>query len=181
MKITVLNGNPEVSDYDAKLTAITGDWEKSGHKVRVFDLKKMDIKRCSGCWNCWLKTPGVCVHKDEMETILREIVQSDLLVFGAVLKVGFISAMLKKTIERIIPLALPYIKLYHGECHHYMRYDKQPDFGILFGREKDTDEADIAMLSEYFGRLSLNFTCTTQFISDIENTKSEVINAIVNA
>ena len=45
-------------------------------------LKDKDIKHCSGCFTCWTKTPGKCIHKDDMEELLHKISQADVIVYA---------------------------------------------------------------------------------------------------
>lgn len=82
-----------------------GDYTTSGSKC--FDLSKMDIADCIGCWTCWWKTPGICVHKD-LEDFYRSYVNADRVIIFAQLKYGFVSSKLKTLLDRMIPLFLPY-------------------------------------------------------------------------
>jgi len=61
MRITVLNGDPEpASAFDAYLHEVGTRLSASGHEVTVLELRDLDLKGCSGCFGCWLKTPGEC-------------------------------------------------------------------------------------------------------------------------
>ena len=81
---------------------------------RLVDLK---IKYCQGCFGCWVKTPGMCVIKDDMERIYPSIIKSDLLLMVSPLKMGFINEVLKKTEDRMIPLLHPYFEIIKNESH----------------------------------------------------------------
>ena len=163
-KITLLCANPAKDEkYLAtvrKLAAKTpGTCE-----TEIIDLNELSVKQCIGCWGCWVKTPGRCVLKDDMEKVLRSVLASDLLIFASPLVDGFISAQLKTAMDRMIPLVHPYIKLYKGECHHRKRYNKYPNLGVLLSSEDGTDKEDMVIAKDIFQRVALNLHAELLFV-----------------
>lgn len=180
MKALILNGNPQTEnlDFDTYLNNLTRLLNRNSRQVETFKLAEMNIHYCTGCWACWLKTPGKCVFRDDMDRILPGIVEADLMIFAAPLLMGFVHSVLKKTMDRLIPLFLPYISFYHGECHHYLRYEHIPDLGVLVKKESDTDREDLAIVEESFHRLSLNMRNRLIFMETTETPVEEVQNEI---
>ena len=127
------------------------------HKIDLFTIEDMDINYCCGCFGCWLKTPGMCVYKDDMEKILKSAVEADLLLVVSPLEAGFITSEAKKALDRLIPLVLPHIKIYDGEFHHIPRYEKRSSLGVIVldGENADREALDIAYTTFY--RLAKNF------------------------
>ncbi|MFC2090975.1 flavodoxin family protein [Bacteroidota bacterium] len=144
----------------------------SEHQVSTVKLRHLNLNYCNGCWGCWVKTPGQCIIQDDMELIHRSFIQSDLVIFAAQMRMGFPSALLKKVHDRLIPLMHPYIELVNGECHHLMRYEKYPLWGLILEEEEKGDAEDIKMVSEIYERTALNirssllFTCTASQSAD---------------
>lgn len=69
MKVLALNSSPRgegQSKTELMLTHLVKGMHKAGAEVEVVDLRKKSIKQCIGCFTCWTKTPGVCIHKDDM-------------------------------------------------------------------------------------------------------------------
>lgn len=99
--------------------------------IYELDLTNVTIKDCIGCWNCWMKTPGRCVHKD-LNTFYAKYLEADkVIIFSKVTK-GFISGNLKSLFDRMIPLFLPYIDVSTGESRHVPRYEKYPDIELYY-------------------------------------------------
>ncbi|MGY5876884.1 MAG: NAD(P)H-dependent oxidoreductase, partial [Candidatus Thorarchaeota archaeon] len=65
MRVLVVNGSPrtERSSTDVILGPFVEGMKEAGTEVEQIYTKKMDIKPCLGCFNCWTQTPGVCVQK----------------------------------------------------------------------------------------------------------------------
>ena len=41
------------------------------------------MKYCFGCYSCWTKTPGVCIHKDDMtKELYPKFLASDLTILA---------------------------------------------------------------------------------------------------
>ncbi len=95
---------------------------EAGAEVETIYLNKMKINECLGCFNCWTKTPGTCIHKDDVKNIVAKMFQADLIVFAFPLYHFGINALLKKFIERMLPVAFPYmIASENGNTTHPIR------------------------------------------------------------
>lgn len=141
MKVTLLNGNPEAADtgFDGYLAELSQQLEVRGHAVTGLQLRDMDVRHCIGCFGCWVKTPGDCSNAaDDSRTVRREYINSDLVLFASPVIMGFTSALLKRTQDRLIPLLMPYIRLYDGESHHVARYDCYPLMALLLSSPRQT-------------------------------------------
>ncbi len=161
MKITILNGNPDASNeqFDQYLYNLS-EALADEHTVTMFTLREMDIKYCTGCWGCWLKTPGECAVTDDSRDTCRACINSDLTLFASPVIMGFTSALLKKATDKYIPLLHPYVAIVQGECHHLARYDKYPLLGLLLEKGRDTDEEDVKIITDIYQRIALNFKTT---------------------
>jgi hypothetical protein len=180
MKICVLNGNPreDSPEFDDHLSALVEGWNSQSHEVTRFDLRRMKIISCIGCWTCWLKKPGLCAANDDTHTIRGVYINSDLVVFASPLIRGFPSAVLKDVIDKLIPLILPYMILTNGECIHLRRYDKAPSVACLLQEEKGSEPEDIDIVTSYFKRMAEQWHSAFLFsrlISDpIDEVRDEV-------
>jgi hypothetical protein len=179
MKITILNGNPEPQNtvYEDYLTALCQRLDAQDHRVEMLTLRDMDIKHCLGCWDCWLKTPGRCVVKDDSETVCRSVINADVVLFASPIIMGTTSALLKRAQDKLIPLILPYIEIDHGECHHVKRYEKYPTLGLLLQRN-DADDEDVEITTELFRRLAINFKSRLAFSKTMDHAVEEVADEI---
>ena len=174
----LLNGHPtgketSYNDYLSKLQAALGE---KGVAVQTFNLCEMDIRYCTGCWVCWWKTPGRCVLNDDMESILRAVINADQVLYVSPLIAGYVSANTKQVMDRMIPLVHPYIEVVHGEAHHRKRYEKYPNLALIVAPTDQDDEEDVAIAHELLSRLSLNFRSACDYVHTMEEELAEVIN-----
>lgn len=174
MKICILYGNP-VAD-DGAFTAFVEQLAISYPDTVTVDLWKLDVMNlnyCIGCWNCWWKTPGECIHHDDAVPIFRSVIAADLVIFASPLLAGFTSSSLKKITDRLIVLVHPYIILKNGENHHLKRYPKYPKIGVLLQDEADTDAEDIRIVTDIYQRLALNLHSEVKFVKRLAHTTIE--------
>ncbi len=80
---------------------------------------------------------------------------------------------MKKITDRLIVLLHPYIEIIEGECHHVKRYEKYPEIGVLLQPEEDTDEEDLAIVSDIYKRLAINLHSKVQIV-DVMDKESDV-------
>jgi hypothetical protein len=182
MKITILNGNPYAEDtlFDDYLENISRSLESGSHDVNNLRLREMDIKNCLGCFGCWLRTPGRCVVNDDSDFVRREFINSDFALFTSPVIMGFTSALLKKVVDKLLPLVLPYKEIVYGECHNMSRYDRYPLLGLILQKDKDVDEEDIQIISDIYRRIAVQCQSKLCFTLFAENEIIEVIDEINN-
>jgi multimeric flavodoxin WrbA len=96
---------------------------EAGAEVELIYLRKLKIKPCRGCFSCWLKTPGVCVHKDDVAMVMPKLGESDIWVFATPLYVDGMTGYFKMLLDRLIPGARPVIEIRDGHCRHPLRGD----------------------------------------------------------
>lgn len=160
MRVCVLNGLDQEDLTMAQETKLEQELERlnqKGDTVDYFKLREKKIADCLGCWDCWLKTPGKCRIKDEQEDILKSFVKTDHLVFVSNVRLGFVTATLKKTMDRLIPNFLPYIRVYQNESHHYPRYQNTPLLHTRLIVDHTVEKDEVDLIEDYFKRVALNF------------------------
>jgi len=123
MKVLAFNGSPGM---DKGNTALILDpflegMKEAGAEVELFYTKKLKINPCQGELNCWLKTPGKCFQKDDMETLLSKLGEADIWVFATPVYFDGVTGPMKNLMDRGIPLAQPFFELRDGHCRHPLR------------------------------------------------------------
>lgn len=183
MKVTILNGNDTASnvDFDQYINQLETELSSHGNQVNHLLLREMKINNCIGCFDCWLKTPGECVHHDDGRMIPPAIIESDFLLWASPLKLGYPSAVLKRAMDRSIPILLPYFDIVNDEAHHAARYPHYPLAGLLIAPEADTDAEDRQLVENMFARTALNMKSRLTFCADTAQSPAEVATLIENA
>ena len=180
MKITILNGNPVFSNFDVYLFQAKTTLESESHEVTQLDLRNLPLRYCVGCWGCWVKTPGECVNHDASLEMDRAIINADFILWAAPLKMGFPSELLKRALDKHLPLIHPYMEVDHGEAHHLLRYPRSPRVGLLLEKESGTDESDLQIVSDIHCRTALNFKTRLEFSFTTETPVAEITRRITS-
>jgi len=180
MRITILNGNPDpgsaaFESYLDRLTAVLSP----GHEVTRLDLRSLDIKYCNGCFGCWVKQPGECLVPDDSRDVRRAVIHADFVLLASPLRMGFASAVLKKMMDKFIPLIHPYFEVDHGEAHHRGRYDAYPRLGLLLEQEPGGDDEDVAITTAAMQRMALNFKSALDWTRLVGDPVEQVAQAIL--
>jgi multimeric flavodoxin WrbA len=180
MKITILNGNPDVNnhDFDNYLKDLSNLLESINHSSKVLVLREMNIKYCTGCFDCWIKKPGECIFSDDSSSICREYINSDLVFFASPIIMGFTSALLKKANDKLVPLLLYHQEFVQDENHHKARYNSYPQISLILERAKGTDKEDIKIISDIYRRDALNMKTTLGFVKFTEDKIQEIVDEI---
>ena len=105
-KIVVLNGSPRMKGNTAALIReFTRGAEEAGHQVVRFDLQKMDIHPCLGCYQGGKDPESPCVQKDGMLDIYPHYKQADVVVLASPLYYWTVSGQLKCAFDRLFAVA----------------------------------------------------------------------------
>jgi len=128
MKVLAINGSPRGrrSNTDRILQPFLEGAREAGAETETVYLRDKKINHCLGCFTCWTKTPGVCVHKDDMPELLEKIRQADVLVYATPLYVFTVSGLMKDFMDRHIPDLDPHIVKRGNQYIHPPRYQSGP-------------------------------------------------------
>ena len=135
--ILILNGSPRKNGKTAALVkAFIGGAEASGNEVKELYLQGMKIGGCLACESCQ-RNGGVCVQKDDMQTVSEAFLWADVVVFASPQYWGTITGQLKIVIDRLYAVLFGHpvrkrfvvIMTSRGEM-----YDMTMDFFSIFSR-----------------------------------------------
>jgi len=144
MKALILDGTKSNNNESTMLfDLMLEELKKLNWEVVSIVLEDKNIDYCTGCFGCWVQTPGECVIKDFEEDIVRDMVHSDLIIYLTPIMFGGYSSILKKALDRQIGRVLPYFTKVDGEVHHSKRYEKQQSLlsiGLLDKRDAEKEE-----------------------------------------
>jgi multimeric flavodoxin WrbA/putative sterol carrier protein len=133
MKVLALNSSPRgegISKTGIMLYALVEGMREAGAKVETVHLRKKKINNCIGCYTCWTKTPGVCVHKDDMtQELFPKWLEADIVVYATPLYHFTVNASMKTFIERTLPALEPYLIRGDGRTSHPWRH--KPPAGVV--------------------------------------------------
>lgn len=123
MKVLAFNCSPRMDNGNTALilNPFKEGIQDEGAEVELFYTRKLKINPCHGGFICWLKTPGECWQKDDMQMLYPKLREADIYVFGTPVYVDGISGPMKNLLDRIIPLVQPFIELRDGHCRHLVR------------------------------------------------------------
>jgi len=129
-KIVVFDGGPRTIKFSKTSFMVNNFIEgakEAGASVEYFKLKDYDIHDCSGCYTCWTKTPGECIYKDDMTMLRKKYREADLVVFASPLYIFNVTGILKRFMDRLLPVMQPYMLL--DEQGYVTHPDRYPELG----------------------------------------------------
>lgn len=123
MDILVLNGSPRGTQGATwwVLERFLKGVEEAGGKATTIHLARRRIHHCTGEFSCWFKTPGRCLHHDDMEEILIAAREARALVLATPVYVDGMTGLLKSCLDRMLPIADPHFELRDDHCRHPSR------------------------------------------------------------
>jgi multimeric flavodoxin WrbA len=137
-----LPGDETLAPVEEALLALL---RETGATVRDFQLRDIPLAYCQGCFECWIKTPGLCkTDGDAGREITGAMMGSDLMVLLTPVTFGGYSSEIKKAMDRSICIVSPFFRRIDGEVHHRRRYRRYPAIaGVGILREPDEEQERI--------------------------------------
>ncbi len=156
MKVTLFSEkNPDTERYKAVRSSVLKALSENNTEIDEFIVSEDLIKPCTGCFACWVKTPGVCIIKDMGRDTARAYINSDVTVILTSILYGCYSADIKLVMDRLIPDILPFFKKIEGEVHHMPRYKKYPEL-VVIGIQKKSDAGEAETFKKLVQRNVIN-------------------------
>jgi multimeric flavodoxin WrbA len=157
MKVLLLDGSDK---DDVSLNCVRTAIERilnNKYELNVFVLRDLVIHNCIGCYGCWLKTPGRCIIDDVSRKITDLAARSSVWIFLTPVVYGGYSWYLKKAVDRMLPLFLPFFTKRDEETHHFMRCNNASSL-IVFGATNYNNKESEDIFKSLVSRNSLNFS-----------------------
>lgn len=85
-----------------------------GRDFKYVDLSALKIAPCVGCFGCWTRTPGKCVIRDDAVRVYPLIAASDEVVYVSRIRYGGYDSVMKRMLERAIPVQQAFIRIHGG-------------------------------------------------------------------
>ena len=112
-----------------------------GRDFEYVDLSALKIAPCVGCFGCW--TPGKCVIRDDAVRVYPLIAASDEVVYVSRIRYGGYDSVMKRMLERAIPVQQAFIRIHGGETHHVQRAVEPKRAVIVAYGAEDEAERDL--------------------------------------
>jgi len=172
MKVIAINSSARgdgIGKTGMMLEALVKGMREAGADVETVNLRQKVIRNCTGCFTCWSKTPGVCVHEDDMsKELFPKWLEADLVIYATPLYHYNMNSVMKVFIERTLPILEPFLQRNGGKTTHPLRQEI-PEAAIL----------SVAGLPELsvFGQLSsyAKFLFGPKLIAEIYRPASEAM------
>ncbi|MBU1050023.1 NAD(P)H-dependent oxidoreductase [Candidatus Bipolaricaulota bacterium] len=125
MNVLAINGSPrgQNGNTDILVQAFLSGVRLAGGSTNTVYLHDKTIHYCTGCFACWTRTPGVCIHQDDMIELLPMLRQADIAVIASPLYGNMLTGQMKTFLDRTLPLSNPAIVEIGDEFVHPPRYD----------------------------------------------------------
>ncbi len=136
MKIISINGSPNAEKGTTNIMTrefLQGAQEGWAETETVY-LAKHNIKHCSGCASCWVKSPGKCIIKDDMAELYEKFYAADVAVLATPLWIDTVSSYMKIFMDRVfMPILDPRMDRdpEHGECRHLLNRSRRPKLVVM--------------------------------------------------
>ena len=191
MKILCINSSPrtgEQSKTELMLNHLVEGMREAGAEVDIVNLREKKIKKCIGCFTCWTKTPGKCIHMDDMtKELFPKWLKSDLVVYATPLYHYTVNAEMKAFIERTLPVAEPFFEQRDNRTVHPLR--QNPPDAVVLSVAGFLEMSVFDQLSHYvqflFGRqnrlLAEIYRPAAETLSINPDKKKEVFEATIQA
>lgn len=120
MRALVIHGSPRMERGTTSLILgpfITG-MREAGAEVELVYTHRLSVLPCEGELICWIDTPGQCHHQDDMQELYPRLMRSQIWVLATPVYLDGMSAPLKGVLDRLLPLAHPFVELRDGRSRH---------------------------------------------------------------
>jgi multimeric flavodoxin WrbA len=147
--------------------------KEAGAKTENLILAEKKILPCKGKFECWIKTPGKCTIRDDMDELLPRFIDSDIAVLAFPVYLENVPAIMKTFLERLVPALLPHFEeTEKGEYRHAKRFEKYPKI-VVISNSGLPGQVNFQAVSLLFNRFAKYFH--TEVIAEIYRGEGEIL------
>jgi len=153
-RVTIINGSPRGRRGN---TAKLVDMFMDGYRlvemyadIEYVELFKEKFKNCIGCFSCWTKTPGRCIHDDGMDAALERLRVSDLVIWATPVYHFNMTSIMQGFVERTLPEVLPLMVKNGEEYMHPQRHERMRPRNVVISNCGFPDFSNFDVLEAAF-------------------------------
>jgi multimeric flavodoxin WrbA len=167
-RVVLLNGaDAGERPLHALAGRVEGELVAQGAQVVRHDLAGETVAFCQGCFECWVKTPGLCKANDGGRAIAEDVINGDVLLLITRVAFGGYGPTLKKALDRMTPLVLPFFTSAAGKTCHQKRYARYPAI-VAVGQLTSADPEQRRIFTELVARNARDLHAPTQHAEVLE-------------
>jgi multimeric flavodoxin WrbA len=104
-KVLAINGSPNKDKGNTALilNPFLEGIKEAGAEVNLYYTEDLTINSCKGDLSCYLRTPGHCIHDDDMTWLLPRINKTDILVIASPVYFYGVTGPMKILLDRMFP------------------------------------------------------------------------------
>ena len=157
MKVLAVNGSPRAraSNTQRLLGPLLEGAREQGADVEELYLKELDVRPCTGCFSCWLRTPGKCVQQDDMAQLHEKMLACDVFVLGFGLYIRDVPAGVQAVLERMLPFAEPWLVESQGRTVHPTRHPGKGGRWVVISNCGFPEQEEFGTLTSRFGQMGV--------------------------
>jgi len=123
MRAIAFNSSPRMHEGNTALILepFLQGMREAGAEVELFYTRRLKINPCFGCMYCWLRKPGECCQRDDMDILYPKLRSAQILVLASPLYVDGMTGTMKNLLARPVPSVEPFMALRDGCCRHRAR------------------------------------------------------------
>ena len=89
MRAIAFNSSPRMHEGNTALILepFLQGMRETGAEVELFYTRRLKINPCFGCMYCWLRKPGECCQRDDMDILYPKLRSAQILVLASPLYV----------------------------------------------------------------------------------------------
>jgi multimeric flavodoxin WrbA len=188
MNVMILDGSQSDDPTGRTLVSTVQQMLKDrGLASALVTLREKKIANCMGDFNCWIRTPGRCIVRDDNIELAERYIGSDLVIFLTPVSFGGYASTGKRMIDHLIQNTSPFFTTIDGELHHKPRYPSYPDI-LTIGWLDEPDSRTESVFRHLSWRNAINTysnvhvsgtVCHNRSEEKLKTTVEELINRVL--
>jgi len=159
MKITAFNGSQWGGNSNTQFMVdefLAGACD-CGCRVESISLVDHIVKPCTGCFECFGDKRGRCHISDDMQSLIRKFVNSNIVVLASPVYMDGVTGLMKTFIDRLLPVLDPHFEQDEaGEFRHASRHSRMPTF-VVIANAHMPEESHFQVVKLFMQRIARTF------------------------
>lgn len=186
MRVLIINASPfqRRSNTSIILNAFVSGLNNTGCNVEIFNLAKLAIHPCRGDLNCWFRTRGQCIQRDDMDKLYEPFTNADSIIFSTPVYCDGVPGQLKVMMDRLVAGGDPHLEIRDNHSRHPVTHKQQSQkFALIASSglwELDNFDPMIMHLKAFCNNIGFTF-CGSLLRPHAFAMKNRSINDILKA